>query len=108
MNARKFYNAGETPEGRLKRLVLYNISGIQSFVPLCVGRILLANEKIGYNVLVCMGEVLKKSLVRIIISLKYSLFIVVEQHLCDTQNLVQMDVILSWQTNSIILPNKIN
>ena len=104
MNARKFYNAGETPEGRLKRLVLYNISGIQSFVPLCV----LANEKIGYNVLVCMGEVLKKSLLRIIISLKYSLFIVVEQHLCDTQNLVQMDVILSWQTNSIILPNKIN
>ena len=30
-----------------------------SSVPLSVGRILLANEKIGYNVLVCMGEVLK-------------------------------------------------
>ena len=39
-----------------------------------------------------MGEVLKnhKSFVKIIISLKYFLFMVVDQHLCDIQNLVQI------------------
>ena len=39
-----------------------------------------------------MGEVLKNhiSFDRIMQSLKYSLFEVVDQHLCDTQNFVQM------------------
>ena len=39
-----------------------------------------------------MGEVLKEShiFLKIIISLKYSLFINVDQHLCDTHILVQI------------------
>ena len=49
-------------------------------------------KKIGYNVLVCMGEVLKNhiSFGKIIISLKYFVFMVVDQQLCDRQNLVQI------------------
>ena len=79
---------------------------------LCVGRILLANEKIGYNWFVwerCWKNHI--SFVKIIVSLKYFLFIVVGQHLCDTQNLVQIGPGISeemWrqtnkQTNTHIL-----
>ena len=71
----KIYNARKTPEGCLRptRSVRKPRSASersgsytygpwvigQSSVPLCVGRILFTNEKIGCNVLVCMGEVLK-------------------------------------------------
>ena len=44
------------------------------------------------NALICMGEVLQNhiSFDRIIRSLKYSVFEVEDQHLCVTQNLVQI------------------
>ena len=71
-------------------LLIHHINGTklikQKSAPLCVRRILLAIEKIGYNILVCNVEMLKNIFVKIIISLKYSVFRVVDQHLCGTPN----------------------